>query len=323
MVRAAIAAALAAGLTLVHTASFAETYPAQPVRLYVSATPGAPADLTARVLARRLSQALGQSFSVESARPGPETIDLVARAPKDGYTLLMGTATNAINASLASGGTASFAGGLTPVALVATVPQVLVVPPSLGVATVADLIALAKARPGQLSFGSSGEGSATHLAGEMFNLSAGVQMSHTAYPSTAAAVTDLLAGRISAMFAPASAVLQLLEQGKLKGLATTGARRAMVMPSLPTMQEAGLRDFETGLWFGLFAPAGTPQELIDRLADGINGALQATDVRSALRVQGIDACGGTPQEFAQYIASETHKWAKVAVAAGLRKSLSP
>ncbi len=320
MVRAAIVAALALGATF----AFADGYPAQPVRVIVSATPGAAADLTARVLTRRLSQTLGQNFSVETRLPGGiDPIEMVARAPKDGYTLLMATAASTISASLSPNGVPNLAADFAPVALVATVPQILVVPPALGVGTVAGLIALAKAKPGQLSFGSAGVGTTSHLAGEMFNVLAGVQISHTPYPSIAAAVTDLLAGRVSAMFAPASAVLQLLEQGKLKGVATTGAKRAVVASSLPTMQEAGVGDFETGLWFGLFAPAGTPPDVIDRLAQGINGALQAHEVRSALRVQGIDAVGGTPQEFAQHIESETRKWAKVAAAAGLKKSLSP
>ncbi len=312
-------AALVLGLSPVP--SYGDGYPARPVRIVIGFPPGASADLTARVLNRKLAQKLGQWFAVEN-RPGAGgnlAAEVVARAPKDGYTLLMGTVANTINATLAPDLAFDFATDFAPIALVASVPHVLVVSPALGVDSVRDLIALAKARPGQLGFGSSGAGTSTHLAGELFNVMAGVRLVHVPYAGSPQAVTDLIAGRISALFAPASAVLQPIEQGRLKALATAGARRAGIMPNLPTMAEAGLPGFETGLWFGLLAPAGTPGDVVERLAHAINAALQANEIRTALRVQGIDPLGGSPEDFAHYIESETRKWAAVATAVGLKK----
>lgn len=319
--RAVIGAALVLGASCALAASHAGEYPAQGVRVVLGFTPGAAADLTARVLSRRLSQKFGQPFSIENRHSlgSNGAAELVARAPKDGYTLLMGSAANTINASLSPDPKFNFSSDFAPIALIASVPQILVVSPSLGVDNVRGLIALAKARPGQLSFGSSGFGTSAHLSGELFNMMAGVQLTHVPYPGSTQSVTDLLAGQISVLFAPVSAVLQYIEQGRLKALATTGAKRAGIVPNLPTMAEAGLPGFETGLWFGLLAPAGTPRDVVDRLADAINATLETNEFRSALRVQGIDPIGGTPEDFARHIERETRKWAAVAAAVGLKK----
>jgi tripartite-type tricarboxylate transporter receptor subunit TctC len=319
--RAVIGAGLVLGAGFASLPSYAGDYPARGVRVVIGFASGSAADLTARVLTRRLTQQLGQPFSVEN-RPSYAiggAAAIVAGAPKDGYTLLMGTAANAIGATLTPSLGFNFPADFAPITLIASVPLILVVPPSLGVDSVGDLIALAKARPGEVSFGSSGFGTSTHLAGELFNHMADVRLAHVPYLGRAPAVTDLLAGRISVLFAPASSVLQYIEQGRLKALATTGARRAGIAPNLPTLAEAGLPGFETGLWFGLLAPAGTPPEVIDRLCQAINVALQMSEIRSALRVQGIDPIGGTPEDFARHIARETRKWATVMAVVGLKK----
>jgi tripartite-type tricarboxylate transporter receptor subunit TctC len=315
------AAALLLGASCGLAASYGADYPAHAVRVVIGFSPGASADLTARVINRKLSQKFGQSFSVENrANAGINgAAEIVARSPKDGYTLLLGTAANVINATIVPELPFDFGSDFAPVVLIASVPQVLVVSPALGVESVRDLIALAKARPGQLTFGSGGFGTSTHLAGELFNLMAGVHLAHVPYPSTAQAVTDLLAGRVSALFAPAPGVLQHIEQGRVKALASTGAKRPGIAPNLPTMAEAGLPDYESGLWFGLLAPAGTPRDVIDRLGAAINAALDANEVRAALRVQGIDPVGGSAQDFARHIEAESRKWTSVAAAVGLKK----
>jgi tripartite-type tricarboxylate transporter receptor subunit TctC len=299
----------------------ADDYPSRPVRIIVGFGPGASADITARVLAQRFNQKLGQQFVVEN-RPGAGSslaAEFVARAPKDGYTLFMATIANTINSAISANLNFDFAKDLAPIALIATVPNILVVHPSLGVNSVRDLIALAKSKPEQITYGSSGVGTLTHVSVELFNSVAGVKFVHVPYPGSAQAVADLLAGRIQVSFSPASTVMPHVAEGKLVALASTALKRASVAPNLPTMAEAGLPGFETGLWFGLLAPAGTPRPIIDKLAAAANEALQASEVMAPLRPQGIDPLGGTPEEFARYIAAETQKWVDVAKAAGLKK----
>ena len=299
----------------------ADEYPSRPVRIIIGFGPGASADITARVLAQRFNQKLGQQFVVEN-RPGAGSslaAEFVARAAKDGYTLFMATIANTINSAISSNLNFDFAKDLAPIALIATVPNILVVHPSLGVSNVRDLIALAKAKPEQITYGSSGVGTLTHVSVELFNSMAGVKFVHVPYPGSAQAVADLLAGRIQVSFSPASTVMPHVAEGKLVALASTAMKRASIAPNLPTMAEAGLPGFETGLWFGLLAPTGTPRAIIDRLSAAANEALQASEVMALLRPQGIDPLGGTPEEFARTIAAETQKWAEVAKAAGLKK----
>jgi tripartite-type tricarboxylate transporter receptor subunit TctC len=298
-----------------------EPYPARPVRIIVGLAPGSAADLAARVLAQHLSQSLGQQFLVES-RPGAGSnigTEAVVRAPKDGYTLLLGTVANTINATLSSNLSFDFAKDLAPIALFATLPNILVVHPSTGVTAVPQLVALAKSSPGKLFFGSSGVGTSPHLSGELFNTMAGVKLVHVPYQGSAQAVTDLLAGRVQVMFSPASTILQHVQEQKLVALASTQLKRASSAPDLPTMSEAGMAGFDTGVWFGLMAPAGTPADAIGKLSNGVNSALQSADVLSALQKLGMDPLGGTAEEFARYIEAETKKWADVAAAAGLKK----
>ena len=298
-----------------------DAYPSRPVRLIVGFAPGSAADITARVLANKLTQTLGQQVVVEG-RPGAGSslaADFVAKSPKDGYTLYLSSVANTINATLNPNQPFDLAKDFAPIAAVTTLPNILVVHPTTGVKSVPDLITLIKAQPDKFSYASSGFGTSPHLSGELFNVMAGVKVVHIPYPGSAQAVSDLLAGRVQFMFSPASTVLAHVADGKLIALASTQLKRASAAPNLPTMSEAGLKDFETGIWFGVMAPAGTPPSVIERLNRALNEAVKSPDVSGPLAKQGIDMLGGSADEFARYVASETQKWARVIEAAGMKK----
>jgi tripartite-type tricarboxylate transporter receptor subunit TctC len=317
----AICAALACVAGLTASACFANDYPARPIRVVVGFSAGSGADISARVVGQRMGQILGQQIVVENKTGAGSSLaaEQVARAPKDGYTLLMATIANVINAVVNPNLSFDFRKDFAPVVRLTTTPNILVVHPSVGVKSVKELIELAKAKPDQLSFASSGVATGTHLAAELFKVMTGVKMVHVPYAGSPQAVTDLLAGRVQVFFSPASTVLQHVREGKLVALASTEAKRAAMAPDLPTMAEAGLPGFETGLWFGLVAPVGTPKEIVDKLARAGNEALQSDEVAKALTPQGIDLVGGSPEEFARYLDGEMKRWATVAEAAGLKK----
>jgi len=287
----------------------AQDYPSRPVHIVIGFGPGSAADLTARQLGGRMGQTLGQQFVVEN-RPGAGSnlaADFVARAAKDGHTLFMATVANAINPALPNQ-PYHFAKDLTPVALIANVPQMLVVHPSLGANNVQELIALAKAKPGQIHYASSGVGTLSHLSGELLYSMAGAKLVHVPYPGSAQGIADVLAGRVGVMFSPASTVLPQVRAGKLKALAVTQPKRAAMAPEVPSMAEAGLPGYDASIWIGLTAPAGTPRPVIDKLAHAANDALKVSEVVAPLRAQGIEPLVGGPDEFARYIAGEIKKW---------------
>jgi tripartite-type tricarboxylate transporter receptor subunit TctC len=199
------------------------------------------------------------------------------------------------------------------------VPVILVVHPSTGVRSVSELIALARSKPGQIFYASTGPGTAPHLSAELFDTRAGVKMVHVPYQGSPQAVTDLIAGRTQVMFSPSSAVVQLIESGKLSALASAAARRPSIAPDLPTMAEAGMPDFDTSIWFGLMAPVGTPRDIIDKLAAAVPEAMSSKDAQSALKTQGFDRLSGGPTEFARFMVAEFDKWTEAARAAGLKK----
>jgi tripartite-type tricarboxylate transporter receptor subunit TctC len=316
-----IRAALVLGVVATPIAAHAQDYPTRPIRVIVGFGAGSGADITARVVGQRVSQILGQQIVVEN-KPGAGSslaADYVAHASKDGYTLLMATISQPINAAVTPNLNFDFAKDFTPVVLVSTTANLLVVNPALGVKSVQELIALAKAKPDSLSFGSSGVATGTHLAAELFKVLTGVKMVHVPYGGSAQALTDLLAGRIQLLFTPASTVVQQVRDGKLVALAATESKRTAIAPEVPTMAEAGLPGFDTGLWFGLLAPTGTPRTAIDKVAAAVNQAIKTDDVAKALQPQGIDLLGGSPDDFARYIDSEMTRWDKVARAAGLKK----
>jgi tripartite-type tricarboxylate transporter receptor subunit TctC len=296
-------------------------YPNRPVRLIVGFIPGSAADITARVLGQRMWQLLGQQFVIE-AKPGAGSslaAELVARAPKDGYTLFLASSANITNAAINPNLPFDIAKDFTPIALINTAAVILVVPPSTGVESVPELIALAKSKPGEILYASTGVGTAPHLSGELLAMRAGVKLVHVPYQGSPQAATDLLAGRVAMMFSPASAVISQVEAGSLRVLASAASKRPGILPDVPTMAEAGMPDFDTSIWFGLMAPAGTPRDVVDTLARAVREAVASNEVVTAWRPQGIDPLSGGPEEFARYVASESKRWGEVAQAAGLKK----
>ncbi len=300
-----IAAAIAA-VTLVH----AQSYPVRVVKIVSPFVPGGPGDLLPRAVAAGLSPLLGQPVIVEN-RPGATTIiamQAVAKAPPDGYTLIFTSVTSlAINVSAYRNLPYDPVRDFAPIALCFTTPLYLVVHPELPARTVGELIALAKSRPGKLSYGTGGNGTSNHLAGELFKSMAGVEMQHVPYKSAGPAMTDVIAGHIDLMFG--SGGLTEARAGKVRVLAVTSARRSSAAPELPTMQEAGLPGYESTLWFGILAPAHTPGAIVHRLSDDINKVLGGPDIRE--RFDTVDVTPSTPEEFAAFIRREIPKWRKV------------
>ena len=290
-----------------------DSYPTRPIRLIVGFAAGSSGDVTGRIVANKLGQVLGQTVIVEN-RPGASSMiatDYVARASKDGYTLLLATIAATINTTLLPGKGANFLTDLAPIVLIGSIPNILVVTPSLEVKNVQELIAMAKAKPDELLYGASGIGSGPHMATQLFEQMAGIKMRGVLYPGSAQTVTDLIAGRIQVMFAPSSTVVGLIGQGTVKPLASTEAKRASIAPNLPTVAESGLPGYNTGVWFGILAPAGTPAAVIDKLSKASNETLNDAEVLKQLHVQGLDARDGTPEEFRDFIKSETERWAQV------------
>jgi hypothetical protein len=298
----------------------AQSFPERPIRLVSPFAPGGGNDLVSRTLAQALSKNLGQSVVVDN-RPGATTIigmDLVAKAPADGYTLVMSSSTLAINVTLYPKLPYDVLRDFAPVSLVATTPLILAVHPSQPVTTVAELIALAKAKPGELFFPSAGTGDAPHLAAELFNIVAGVKLVHVPYKGAAIGINDLVAGRLALMFGTSPTTLPHVRSGRLRAVAVTGRVRSAVMPELPTVAESGLPGFEAGSWYGALAPARTPKAVVARLSAEIATALTSSEVREKLKAQGVDAVGNTPEQFATYIRQEIVKWAKVLQAANVK-----
>jgi tripartite-type tricarboxylate transporter receptor subunit TctC len=298
----------------------AETYPNRPVRVIVGFGPGAVADILARAVANRMGQTLGQQFVIENRTGAGSSLaaEYVARAPKDGYTLFMATVANSINPAL---GPLSFDFGkdFAPVTLVANVPQMLVAHPSLGVSNIRELIALAKSKPEQVQYASSGMGTLSHLSAELLNSTAGIKLVQVPYPGSAQGMTDVIAGRVPLMFGPASTLWPNVEAGKLKALAVTQTKRASLAPDVPTLAESGIPGFSAGIWMGLLAPAGTPSEAVDKLSGAANDALKADEVVKLMKAQGIDALGGSPAEFKTFVDHELKQWAAVVETASISK----
>jgi len=296
-------------------------YPNRPIRLIVGFIPGSAADITARVLGQRMGQILGQQFVIE-VKPGAGSslaAEFVAHSAKDGYTLFIASSANITNAAINPNLPFDMIKDFAPIALINTAAVILVVPPSTGVKSVPELIALARSKPGEVLYASTGVGTAPHLSGELFSMRTGVKLVHVPYQGSPQAATDLLAGRVTMMFSPASAVISQVEKGSLRALASAASKRPAILPNLPTMAEAGMRDFDTSIWFGLMARAGTPRDIIDKLSRAAREALATNEVVTAWRPQGIDPLSGGPDEFARHIESESKRWSEVAQAAGLKK----
>ncbi|MBL0143528.1 MAG: tripartite tricarboxylate transporter substrate binding protein [Betaproteobacteria bacterium] len=285
-------------------AAFAQAFPSKAVKVIVPFPPGGGADTLARIMGPYLTRIWGQAVIVEN-KPGASGhigADAVAQSPADGYTLLM-----ASTAALDGRNVKQFA----PVTLTSASAYVIVANPKVKANTVKELIAEAKAAPGRLSFGSSGTGAASHLAGELFAAMAGIQLLHVPYKGTGQAVTDLLAGQIDLMFAPAQTAMPHVHAGKLKALAVTSAKRASALPNLPTAAESGLPGYEALGWFGLLAPVGTPRTIVEKLSTDANTVLALPEVKERLLALGSEPSGDRPDEFAAFIHADQAKWAKL------------
>lgn len=290
-----------------------DKFPAKQVRVVVGFPAGSATDVATRIVANQLSQEMGQSFIVEN-RPGASS-DIAAKAvagsPADGYTLFVLTIANVINASSGKSDFANIEKSFSPVAMIGSVPIMLVANAELNLRSVKDLVTAAKAKPKAISYASSGNGTAPHLSGELFAKVAGVDILHVPYKGSSQAVTDLLAGRVNIMFAPASTVLPHTKSGKLYGLGVASPSRIPSAPDLPTLSESGLKDFESSVWFGLVAPAGTPLNAISALSSGVSRALANAQVQDQLAKQGVVPIEGDPKVFAGFIQTETKKWTAV------------
>lgn len=314
--RLMVLASAAAGLfgLLAAGPATAQAWPTKPIRLVVPYPAGGPTDILGRVIAQRLSEALGQPVTVDN-RPGASGnlgSELVAKAPADGYTLVLGNnATHATNESLFPNMPYQTLRDFAPVALVASVTNMVTVHPSVPARTVAELVAHAKANPGKLNYGSTGNGSAAHLIGELFKAAAGVDLVHVPYRGSAPAVTDLLAGQVQVMFATLPTVLPHVQDGKLRGLAVTAPARLASQPAVPTLVESGFPGLVADAWFGLLAPAGTPADVVARLSQETMKAAQAEESRRTLAAQGFEITTADAAAFATHIRTEIAKWAKV------------
>ncbi len=299
----------------------AETYPSKSPQIIVSFAPGGGVDSVARIVAHQLTESLGQPVLVDN-RPGASGMigtDVAAKAPPDGYTLLLGTQTVLVVAPILYGKTAFDPLKLfSPVALIGSTPLILVTNPAVPAKSVKELIALAKAKPGEFNFGSGGVGTTPHMAGELFNSMAGIKVVHVAYKGEAPALTDIMGGHLHMMFSNVSAALSHVKAGKIRGLAVSSRERLAAAPGIPTVAESGVPGFEAETWFGLLAPAGTPPEIVKRLNTDVLKALTKPDVKDKLGSLGLTIAGSTPERFSAYIKSEYGKWAKVIKDAGIK-----
>lgn len=290
-----------------------ENYPTHQIRLIVGFAAGSSGDVAARIVGHKVGELLGQTVIVEN-RPGASSMiatDYVARSARDGYTLLFGTIAMTINPILMPNKAPNIEKDMTPIVLVGSIPNILVVNPGLNVRDVKELIALARQKPDELLYGAAGLGSGPHVATELFKQMAGIRMTGVLYPGSAQTAIDLISGRIQVMFAPASTVLGFIKDGRVKALATSEAKRASAAPDLPTIAEAALPGYATGLWFGILGPAGIPKQVVDKVSEATNTALKDPDVLKQLETQGLNALGGSPDDFARFIKSETQRWVRV------------
>ena len=301
-------------------AACAQNYPSKPVRVVVSFPPGSGADIVARTVTPRLTEAFGQQFVVDNraGASGNLGAEVAAHAVPDGYTLLFTPASVASSQALYAKLGYNLEKDLLPISMIASAPFVLVVHPSLPVKTVKDLIAMAKAKPGQLLYASTGNGGSPHLAMELFKMQAKIDIVHIPYKGTPPAVTDLIAGQVSMMFANTLSVLPYVNSGRLRALAISSAKRSAAAPALPTIAETGMPGFEATTWFGMLAPAGTPREILGRLTGEIRKVVQNKTVADALIAQGADPIGSTAEEFQARIRADIDKWARTIKAAGVR-----
>jgi tripartite-type tricarboxylate transporter receptor subunit TctC len=295
-------------------------YPSKPVKIVVGFAPGGTTDVIARVLAQKLSASMGQQFIVDNRSGAGSNLgaQAVAKAEPDGYTLYASSVANTINMSLYPSPGYDFAKGMTPVAMFAKVPNLLVVHPSLPIKNVQEYIAYTKANPGKMTFASSGSGSSIHLSGELFKSMAKVDMLHVPYRGSGPAVSDLLGGQVMSMFDNMPSALPQVKGGKLRALAVTSAKRSPTAPDVPTIAESGLPGYDVQSWFGLNAPAKTPAPIVSKLNAEVNKVLASKDVQDRLAELGAVATTMSPSEFGTFIDAEIKRWAPVVKESGAK-----
>jgi hypothetical protein len=318
--RSLINAVTAALLWLAAASAAAEAYPAKPVKVIVPYAAGGNMEHWRPTLSK-VGQLLGQNFFVDY-RPGAGGnigSDIVAKSPGDGYTLLIGTiGTHAINVSAYAKMPYDAVKDFTPIVFLATMANVAIVNPATPVKSIREFIDHARAHPGKLNFGSPGNGSSAHLTGEMFSQVNGLSLQHVPYKGSAPAMMDLMAGRIDVMFDNIPLPLPHIKAGKLRALAVTSAQRSAVLPDMPTLAEAGVKGFDVSSWYGIYAPAGLPRELVLRLNAAFNEALRTPEIRDQLSAQGWSVTGGTPEQFGAFARAEQERWATVVKTANVR-----
>jgi tripartite-type tricarboxylate transporter receptor subunit TctC len=292
----------------------AQTFPDRPIRLIVPYAPGGITDITARILGPRLGEELGQQVVVDNRPGGAGMIGfgMVARAPADGYTLLVATTALAANPILFKDIPYDARKDFTPIALVGLVPMVLVVPPTSPATTLAEFLALMRAKPGEVNYGSAGNGSDNHLTAELFNHLAGIRATHVPYRGGGQVMTDLIAGRVAYVFATLPTALPFIGEGRLRALATTGQRRSPTLPQVPTVAETAMPDFVLYAWLGLLGPAGLPAPVLQRIETAIAATLRHPETAERLRGIGHEIKGGTPQEMGAHLERELDRWAELA-----------
>jgi len=315
------ATVLGTGATGVSTPAWAQAYPGKAIRVVVPFPPGGGTDIIAREVTQKVAAATGWTFVIDN-KPGAGGnlgVDAVAKAPADGYTLVLGQTSNlAINPTLYTRLPYQPLKDLAPVGLVASAPLVIVVPAPSVYKTLPDLVAAAKAKPGEVNFASPGNGTVAHLTGEQFQKAAGIKFQHVPYKGANQALTDVISGQVQLYVSSVPSVLQQIRTGKLRALAVTSAKRVDDLPQTPTVGESGYKGFDAITWFGFAAPTGTPKDIVTRLNAEFNRALQQPDLRKRLGDEGADPLGGTPEQFAELIRDDIVRWGRTVKESGVR-----
>ena len=311
---------IALALVITAGAASAQTYPTKAVRLVVPFLAGGSTDIVGRTVAQKLSEMWGQQAFVDNRPGGGTTIgtEMVAKAAPDGYTLLVTPAPFTINPSLLTKLPYDALTDFTPITLINTTPLVMVVNPGVPAKNVKELIALAKAKPGKLNFGSSGTGGSNHLAGELFDAMAGVKMVHIPYKGNAGALTDIVGGHLDVVYNGITSAVALIRGGKLRALAVTSLQRSAALPDVPTLNESGLKGFEAVAWNGLSAPAKTPRDVIMKINADVIKIVNSPELKERLKADGSDPVGNSPEQYAAFLRNEIAKWAKVIKFAGVK-----
>jgi len=316
----AIALTVASAALILSSPALAQTYPDKPIKFIVPYPPGGGTDVIARIVQERLGAALGQQVLIENkgGAGGSVGTEVVAHAAPDGYTVLFTLSSHTINPAIFPKLSFDTVKDFEPIGTVASLPQILVANPQFPVKSVAELVALAKAKPDSLSFASVGNGSPGHLAGELMKIRTGIQMTHIPYRGGGPAVTDVMGGQVPLLWVSIPAAAQFVKTGKLKALAVSTLKRSAAFPDVPTMVEAGVADFEVDSWYAMFVPSKTPKAVIDKLNRALNTVIAEPAIREKLLAQGSEGVGGTPEALGKTVAAELPKWAKLAKEANIK-----